>query len=140
MVSVRCRTGYAGIHRGKKPADAGFSEDQQLASDRLYAELRLQYSDMAVLIAAIKTDVDKLASRTGSRVGGDSSPVSVINTGSRTISSSAGFYNEIERQIKERLRRLSSIDGFEDIDLDPKNVNVSELERRVREYIESQSV
>ncbi len=114
-----------------------FSEEQQRRSDALFAELRFEFSDLAVMIASIKNDVRELQSRTGSRVRGDTSPVAVISGRNGSVRSGASYFGDIERRVETQLQTLSEYEGFDGIDTDPKSVSVLDLERRARRYMQS---
>jgi hypothetical protein len=116
-----------------------FTADDIRQSDVIFSRLRLDYSDMAVMIESIGNDVHELKVRTGSRLRGETSPVAVISARSGNVRSGADYYGSIERRLAERLQRLSKIEGFEDINTDPKTVNVRVLKRRVVDYIENQA-
>lgn len=112
-----------------------FTDEQRRRSDTLVSVLHMTLSDMAVLIASIEVDVAELESRTGSRLRGESSPVSVIDARSGIVRSGADYYGGIERRLADRLERLANIPGFEDIDTKPKTVNVTALKKRVKEHL-----
>ena len=114
-----------------------FTDQQKRRSDALFAKLRLTFSDTAVLISSISDDIKTLQSRTGSRVGGETSSVAVISAGSNSQRSTVDYYGMVERRLAIRLQRLARIDGFEDIDTDPRTVNVRVLKRRAAEKLRS---
>ena len=103
----------------------------------LYRELRREYSDLAVLMSSIKRNVRELNSRTGSRIGSQASPVTVIESGSNRYSSGSDYYGSIRDELEARVLLLKEIGDFQDIDADPDRINVRELERRVLAHIEA---
>ena len=84
-----------------------------------YRELRLRYCDLAVLLSSIKRNMKELQGRTGSHLGDQSSPVTVI-----------------EEELETRMLLLKEIGGFADLDTDPHRINLHDLERRVLQQIE----
>jgi len=112
-------------------------DDADLSRD-LYRELRLRYCDLAVLLSSIKRNTKDLQGRTGSRIGGQSSPVTVIETGSSRYSSGSDYYGNIEEELQARMLLLKEIGGFADLDTDMGRVNIHDLERRVQQYIEAE--
>jgi len=114
-----------------------FTAEQIIRSDQLFADLRLEFSDIAVLIQSIVEDARELESRTGSRIGGESSSVAVLSSRSSSVRSRADYYRYIERRLTDELEKLATIDGFEDIDTNAKTVNVRALQRKVDEYFKT---
>ena len=111
------------------------SREQIRDSDELYSELRVEFSDLAILMAAIKRDHTKLGSRTGSRVNSDASPVSVIDARSGRTLSSSNYHGSIREQLKDSLVRLKQLGDFEELETDPEKININELERKVEERL-----
>lgn len=116
-----------------------FTDEQLRLSDARFSELRSEYSDIAVLMASIKRDVNELQSRTGSRLRGEASPLAVIDGRSGRVSSGDGYFGTIERQIEHRLELLRDMTGSDDIAVDARNVDIRRLERIVRDAIALQS-
>jgi hypothetical protein len=113
------------------PAAAAQSRD-------LYRELRLKYSDLAVLLSSIKRNVKDLQGRTGSRVRSQSSPVTVIESrSSRFSSTGSDYYGNIREELEARVGLLKEIGDFQDIEADADRINIHDLERRVVELIET---
>jgi hypothetical protein len=113
------------------PAAAAQSRD-------LYRELRLKYSDLAVLLSSIKRNVKDLQGRTGSRVRSQSSPVTVIESRtSRFSSTGSDYYGNIREELEARVGLLKEIGDFQDIEADADRINIHDLERRVVELIET---
>lgn len=114
------------------------AEDRPL-SDRVYLQLRREFSDLVILLAAIKRDLSALEPSTGSRLsGGDSSPLVVIDLRtSGGYGSSVNYHGRIRRQLQGRLETLSELGDFPDLETDPDRVDFDKVERLVRERIES---
>jgi hypothetical protein len=113
------------------PAAAAQSRD-------LYRELRLKYSDLAVLLSSIKRNVKDLQGRTGSRVRSQSSPVTVIESRASRFSTGSDYYGNIREELEARVGLLKEIGDFQDIEADADRINIYDLERRVVELIETE--
>ncbi len=108
-------------------------------STDIYRELRDQYCDIAVLLASIKDDHQKLQIRTGSRIGGGSSPVEIINRDGARLTNSSEYYDRIRQNLEARLRMLKSLGAFADIPDSADRLRMNELEKAVREQIQRES-
>ena len=115
-------------------------QDDADRSREMYRELRLRYSDLAVVLSSIKRNMKDLQGRTGSRVGGRSSPVVVIENRASRFSSGSDYYANIEEELEARVRLLKEIGEFEDLDTDPNRINIHDLERRVLQHIEAEAI
>ena len=112
-------------------------EDQLRASDDQYAELRRKYSDLVVLLSSIKRDFENLEARTGTRVGSESSAVTVIEPRAGRTSSGSDYYGTVRSQLADRIQLLKEVGDFDDLEADPDKINLRDLERRVRAHIEA---
>lgn len=115
-------------------------QDDADLSREMYRELRLRYCDLAVVLSSIKRNVKDLQGRTGSRVGSQSSPVVVIESGTSRFSSGSDYYANIEEELEARVRLLKEIGEFEDLETDPNRINIHDLERRVLQHIEAEAI
>ncbi len=113
-------------------------QDDANLSRVLYRELRLRYCDLAVLLSSIKRNMKELQGKTGSRVGGQSSPVTVIENRASRFSSGSDYYGNIEEELEARMRLLKEIGDFTDLDTDVNLINMHDLERRVQQHIEAE--
>ena len=111
-------------------------EDDAAEARAQYRELRLKYSDLAVLLSSIKRNVKELEGRTGSRVRGQSSPVTVIESRSSSFSSGTDYYGNIREELEARVMLLKEIGDFQDVEADADRINIHDLERRVLQLIE----
>ena len=111
-------------------------EDDAAEARAQYRELRLKYSDLAVLLSSIKRNVKELEGRTGSRVRGQSSPVTVIESRSSRFSSGTDYYGNIREELEARVMLLKEIGDFQDVEADADRINIHDLERRVLQLIE----
>jgi TPR repeat protein len=112
------------------------NEDQMRRSDVEYIQLRTDYCDLAVLLAAVKSNLEEVESQTGSRLQGGSNAVMIVGVDGRARSGSE-YYGSLRAQMEDRLKLMQEIGNFEDMQTDPAKVNLRELERRVREHIAS---
>jgi hypothetical protein len=111
-------------------------EDDAAEARAQYRELRLKYSDLAVLLSSIKRNVKELEGRTGSRVRGQSSPVTVIESRTSRFSSGTDYYGNIREELEARVMLIKEIGDFQDLEVDADRINVHDLERRVLQLIE----
>jgi hypothetical protein len=113
---------------------ATLSDTQRAESDRQYIELRKQYGDLVLLVKAIREDYEQLRSRTGSRLSGGSSPVSVVDMGSSAVSGSE-YYSRIERRLKARLEYIDRNTEIDIDSVDTANIDLNSIERQVDAYL-----
>jgi len=113
-------------------------QDDADLSRVMYRELRVRYCDLAVLLSSIKRNMKELQERTGSRLGGQSSPIIVIENRASRFSSGSDYYGNVEDELEVRMRLLKEIGGFTDLDTDPNHIDLHELERRVQLHIEAE--
>ena len=112
--------------------------EQRDASDRQFVGLKKQFGDLRLLMNAIRSDYQILKSRTGSKLGSENSPMTIIEPrGMGTAASGADFYTRIERRMGERLDYISKHTDIEIVDLDPRMLDIGELEDRVDRNLES---
>lgn len=117
---------------------SSLSSEQIAASDRVFLQLRKEIGDLSLIMRAVRADYDALHARTGSRLAPDSSPVTVIDVrGPRMYLSGNEYYGRIEKRMQARLDYITAKAGITDVQLDVGNVNLPELEARVREALET---
>ena len=115
----------------------GLDVSQQARSDELFVQLRKRYGDLALVMKAARDDYDVLRSRTGSRLGNNSSPLTIIDPNSAlTSSQGADFYGKIEKRIQARLNFVALYTGIE-VDIDnPRTFSMTSLEKQVDEFLD----
>lgn len=113
------------------------NEDERSRSDAQYFQLRRQYCDLAVLLSSIKRNLREVETRTGSRIGGASNAMTVIDTGGGRTQSGSEYYGALYAKLEDRLKLMQEIGDFKDMNTDPEQVNLRDLERKVKERIES---
>lgn len=111
------------------------TSEQLRDADALYEELRMEFSDLAVLMAAIKRDHGKLQTKTGSRINSDASPISIIDARSGRTMSGNDYHRNAREQLVDSLTRLKQLGDFEELETNPDNINLSDLERQVQEHL-----
>ncbi len=112
--------------------------EKRRESDRLFLEIRREYSDLAILLASIKRSTHDLGPATGSRLKRGSSPMKVINANSPNHpQSSAVYYGRMESELEQKLVMLAEIGDFPDLETDPVRVDIKEIERLVNERLEN---
>ncbi len=111
------------------------TNEQITQSNFLYAQLRVEFSDLVILLALVKRDLDELKSRTGTRLSGGSSSMQVIEAREGRTRSGVDYYGNVHERLHERLKMIKELGGFEEFETDPDNVKVRELERQVMERI-----
>ena len=116
---------------------SNLDEEERARSDVQYIELRSEYCDLAVLLSSVKRDLREVESKTGSRIQSDSNAMMIIQPRSGRIQSGADYYGVLNAQLEDRLKLLQEVGDFQDMETDPERVNLRDLERRVKEHIES---
>ncbi|MGB5332967.1 MAG: hypothetical protein WBM80_03495 [Woeseiaceae bacterium] len=110
--------------------------DERRQSDRLFLEVRREYSDLVILLASIKRGVRDARPATGSRLARGSSPMTIINANSPNHpQSSAIYYGRIESDLEQKLVMLAEIGDFPDLETDPARFDINEVERLVTERL-----
>ncbi len=112
--------------------------EERHRSDSHYLQLRREFNDLVILLAAIKRNLPERRAVTGSRIATESATISVVDA--KTPSqrrSSADYYGGIRRQLEESLKMLAELGDFPDLETDPARIDISEIERLVEQRIES---
>jgi hypothetical protein len=112
--------------------------DQRRQSDVLFQQIRREYSDLAVLLASIKRRMRDMTSTTGSRLGSQTSPMTIIEVDSPNRSRShPDFHRRIRTELQEQLIMLSELGDFPDLETDPSRVDIDDIERLVNERLQA---
>lgn len=117
-------------------------EAERAESDRLFIELRKEYSDFVLLARAIREDYEELGDRTGSRLSAGasrlsaSSPVVVLDMGSSGSASGAEHYSRLQQRLQARLDYIAQHDelGISEKDID--TFNLGAIEQKIDTYLE----
>ena len=114
------------------------SPEQRAASDRQFVELKKRLGDLKLLMNAIRSDYEILRTRTGSTVGPDTAPMTVIDPNRMgATASGADFYGRIEKRMGERLDYIGRHTNIEIRDLNPRALDISELQAEVDRNLDS---
>ena len=106
----------------------------------LYRELHLRYCDLAVLLSSIKRNMQALqGGTTGSRLGGRSNSVTIVQGRVSKFGPGVDYNANIEAELEARVLLLKEISGFTDLSADPDQIDMHDLERRVRQYIKAEA-
>ena len=100
----------------------------------MYLQLRRQYSDVVLLLELINDDLDVLANRTGSRLSGGGSPVTIIDLRSGSSVSADQYYGQVRNRIEARLKFMARELDMPNLNTDPDQVEVYALETIVQEF------
>lgn len=107
-------------------------------SDARYRELRREFGDLVLLLATIRSNLGELEARTGSRLASDSGSMTVVEASSASRShSGVNYYGRIRQQLQTRLQMLAEIGDFPDMETNPDRVDIDDVERLVRQRLES---
>ena len=114
-----------------------FSDVDMIRSDSLYLQLRREYSDVVLLLDLVKEDVDMLGARTGSRLSGGGGSVTIVDARSGSSISGDRLYGEVRRRIEARLRFMGTQLDMPDLETDPDDVDIDELEIIVSDFVDT---
>ena len=106
-------------------------------SDVQYLDLMRRYSDAVILLDAIRSDLVHMTPRTGSRLGGGATPVSIIDPRSGASMSAEELDRRLSRRVQSRLDYLGNLMDVADFDLDAERLDIDALEELVNDYVES---
>lgn len=104
-------------------------------SDQLYLQLRREYSDVVILLRLIEEDMEAMTARTGSRLSGGGGPVTIVDPRGGSSVSGAQYFNQLKKRIEARLKAIAHIIGDDEILVDVEDVDMGELERKVRAWV-----
>ena len=114
----------------------GLTPEERSRSDDLFVEIRSEYSDLVVLLNSIKRGVRDMKPTTGSRISGQSSPITVIEAKSPNQSrSNTEFRRRIRSELEGHLITLAEIGDFPDMETDPSRVDIDDVEQLVKERL-----
>jgi len=112
-------------------------EEEMRRSDAEYIQLRTEYCDLAVLLTSVKRDLNEIEPKTGSRIQNGNNALTIIDNSGGRILSGAEYYRLLYSQVEDRLKLIQEIGDFDDMETNPRQVNLRELERRVKDHISS---
>lgn len=110
---------------------------QREASDREFVRLRKQFGDLTLLMNELRSEYRILKSRTGSKVGSDSIPMTVIDSRRMgAAGSGVEFYGRIEKSMKYKLDYIANHYQIEVANSDPERLDIDELEKQVERSLD----
>ena len=91
-----------------------------------------------MLMRSVRADLERLKARTGSRLGSDASPVTIIdmNRGGGT-STGAEYYRRIEDRVRSRLEYIARHAKVEIVDFDVNSIDLVSVEEQVSQRLET---
>lgn len=111
-------------------------DEQRAESDRQFIELRREFGDLVLIAKAVRDDYQLLRERTGSRVSGGSSPVTVVEMGrGGTTTSGSEYYGRIERRLQARLDFIGRHTDIDIVDLDLDTLDIEAIELEIERYL-----
>lgn len=113
-----------------------FSDADKVRSDEMYRRLRRDYSDLVILVDLVRNDMRTLSERTGSRLTGGTSPITVINPRRQAGLPAADYYASIERRLEVRVAWLREALARHGITIDARRTTLNDLEDAVSAYLE----
>lgn len=113
------------------------NDDEVGRSDAEYVLLRKNYCDLAVLLASVKRNLEEVEGKIGTRIQSENNAMTIIDPRTGRVRVGSEYYGSLNAQLEDRLKLMQEIGNFEDMDTDPEQVNLRELERRVGDYIAS---
>ena len=112
------------------------SDNERQRSDELYVELRKEYSDLVIVMDLLAADIGHLnTARTGSRLPGRSSSVTVIDPKTGIPSSAELIRKRDLRVIQARLDFVTSQLNIDPVKADHADRQLDALWERVRDYV-----
>lgn len=112
------------------------SETDKVRSDEMYRRLLREYSDLVILLDLVESDMRTLSERTGSRITGGTSPITVINPRPQAGLSPADYYSSVERRLETRVAWMREALARRGITIDGRRTTLNDLEDAVDAYLE----
>jgi hypothetical protein len=112
------------------------NEEQRRQSDKLYVQLRKDYSDLAIMMGLLVEDLESLkTARTGSHFAGNSSSVTIIDPNTGMPVSADYIRNRDLRTAQERLDFITTRLDIDPIKADQVERQLDGLWERVYDYL-----
>ncbi|MDJ0711853.1 MAG: hypothetical protein QNJ14_15800 [Woeseiaceae bacterium] len=112
------------------------NDEQRARSDELYIGLRQELSDVVLVMNMMLGDLKRLnASTTGSRLGGSSSPVMIIDPQTGIPISAAHYESRIRDIAQTRLDFVTTRLDIDELDADLSREQIDELWERINDYL-----
>ena len=112
-------------------------EVQMERSDKMYLALRRKYSDLVITMHAAREAFDDLSKGiTGSRLGGPSSAVTIVEPRVGNSLSGDALFQRLERRMQNHLDHLTALLGIDRIEAQTLTAGeLSALETQVQDYV-----
>lgn len=115
---------------------ATLDDEQRARSDELYIGLRKELSDVVLIMNLLLADLKRLdEGLTGSRVGGSSSPVVIIDPNTGTQVSAFHYERRLRNIAQTRLDFVTSRLDIEESDTDLSREQIDSLWERINDYL-----
>ena len=112
------------------------NDEQRARSDELYVGLRKELSDVVLIMNLLLSDLKRLDARmTGSRVGGSSSPVIIIDPQTGIPISADHYESRIRSIAQTRLDFVTARLDIDELDVDLSKEQVSSLWERINDFL-----
>ncbi len=112
------------------------NDEQRARSDMLYVSLRQELSDVVLVMNRLLTDLERLDTRTtGSRLGGTTSPVMIVDPQTGKSISAANYHARIRNITQARLDFLTTQLDIDALDADLTNEEIKALWQRINDYV-----
>jgi hypothetical protein len=113
------------------------SEEERLASDAIFVDLRQRYSDLVLMLEDIEEGREAMnETPTGSRLSGSSSSITVIDPATGDTISRSEYLRRLEKRMQARLDYLAEKLGGKTLEADMTNRDFGELQERVSAYLQ----
>lgn len=106
-------------------------------ADRIYLDLRREYSDIAISMREAHDEFDSLRrDMTGSRVGATSSAMTIVEPRAGGTVSGDAFYHRAQRRLQAHLDNVTGMLGIQRLDAETVSAGeLANLEDQVRDYL-----
>ncbi len=106
-------------------------------SDQAYLGLRLQYSDLVLLLELVRKDLTMLnESMTGSRLSIRSRPIAIVNPRLGNVVSSDDYFRRIRKRLQSRLDFITERLDIDEVDADLGADELTALQQQVMQYLQ----
>ena len=113
------------------------TEEEKLASDAIYVELRQRYSDLILMLDDIEEERDEMNARpTGSRLSSSSSAITFVDPVTGDTISRSEYLRRLEKRIQAKLDYLAGKLGGGPLEADMSDEELDQLRERVVAYLQ----
>ena len=97
--------------------------------------MRKQYSDLALMLKAVRKDIKMLRQRTGTRAGSSAAPMTVVSARGDKVQSGADYYSRIEKRLRTRLDYIEERAHVEIDDSIFTSGDLHEIEQQIAQHL-----